>query len=226
MSLDTRYRPLTYDDVLGQAATIQLLRSLVINGTGHQQSYLFGGSHGSGKTSIGRILARALLCLAPVEGAPCDKCTSCLGILNTGGSINFTEVDAATNSGKDDVRRITQEIEYASFDGGKKLYLFDECFTEDTVLLTPEGPRKIFDIVESRQTCKVWARDLTTGEDGWADVSDWFDHGERDVWEMDFGDGLVLKVTDGQLFHTSNRGWVPAEELTCDDDVIMIESPV
>lgn len=127
MSLDTRYRPSTYADLLGQRGTVTILRQFVKTGAGFHQSYLFAGPFGSGKTTLGRILARALLCESPAEGEPCDNCTSCRSILDNGSSDTFIEVDAATNSGKADVKRITEEIEYATFSGRRRLYLFDEA---------------------------------------------------------------------------------------------------
>lgn len=126
MSLDTKYRPLRYSDVLGQDATVKVCKEYVRSGKGFRQSYVFAGAHGGGKTTCGRILARALLCEDPQDGEPCDKCSSCLAML-ADKSENFIEVDAATNSGKDDVRRITEEAKYGSFSGNRKIYLFDEC---------------------------------------------------------------------------------------------------
>jgi DNA polymerase III subunit gamma/tau len=126
VSLDTKYRPLCYSDVLGQDATIKVCKEYVRSGHGFRQSYVFAGAHGGGKTTCGRILARALLCENPQNGEPCDECPSCKAML-ADKSENFVEVDAATNSGKDDVRRITEEARYGSFSGGRKIYLFDEC---------------------------------------------------------------------------------------------------
>lgn len=127
MSLDIKYRPTCFGDVLGQAASIRVLRSFVHTGTGRRQSYLFSGPYGSGKTTVGRILARALLCENPTEeGDPCDQCESCVSLLERGTSVDFIEVDAATNSGKDAIRKIVEEIEYSSFTGRKQIYLFDE----------------------------------------------------------------------------------------------------
>lgn len=126
MSLDTKYRPITYDEVLGQEKTVQVLRNYVKSGGGYHQSYLFAGKWGSGKTTLGRILARALLCAAPVEGNACDACPSCRSLIDNGSSENFVEIDAATNSGKDSVRRILEEIQYTTFSGRQKIYLFDE----------------------------------------------------------------------------------------------------
>lgn len=125
MSLDTKYRPKTYQDVLGQKGSIKTLKGLVSEGVGWNQSYLFAGPYGSGKTTLGRVLARALLCEQPKEGEPCDECISCQSMLQ-GGSDAFIEVDAATNSGKADVKKILEELDYSAFSGRRKLYLFDE----------------------------------------------------------------------------------------------------
>jgi len=127
MSLDTKYRPTRFDDVLGQDATIRVLRNFIAKGTGRRQSYLFAGPFGSGKTTLGRILARALLCESPTdEGDPCDQCESCKSLLSLGTSVDFIEVDAATNSGKDAIRQVVDEIQYHTFTGRKQIYLFDE----------------------------------------------------------------------------------------------------
>jgi len=126
LSFDTKYRPRKFADVLGQESTIQILRQFIRTGAAFQQSYLFAGKWGSGKTTLGRILAMALLCESPQDGEPCGECTSCRTILETGASESFLEVDAATNSGKADIKRITEEIAYSTFSGKRRLYLFDE----------------------------------------------------------------------------------------------------
>lgn len=126
MALDTKYRPTRFEDVIGQENTVRVLREFVRRGTGFHQSYLFYGGHGSGKTTLGRILARALLCESPQDGNPCDACVSCRSILDRGSSECFIEVDAATNSGKDDVRRIVETLQYDTFSGKRRIYLFDE----------------------------------------------------------------------------------------------------
>ena len=126
MSLDTKHRPRTYADVLGQQSTVQILKQYVVSGAGFHQSYLFAGPWGSGKTTLGRVLARALLCTSPVDGEPCDRCTSCKSLLEGGTSPDFCEIDAATNSGKDSVRKIVDEIQYSTFSGKRRLYILDE----------------------------------------------------------------------------------------------------
>ena len=125
MSLDTKYRPLRYADVLGQDATVEVCKQIVKEGKAFHQSYVFAGAHGSGKTTTARIFARAMLCDAPVDGEPCDKCPSCFAVLS-GASEAFLEVDAATNSGKDHVRRIMEEAQFGTVSGKRRIYLWDE----------------------------------------------------------------------------------------------------
>jgi DNA polymerase III subunit gamma/tau len=113
--------------VIGQDATIKILKHIVSNGASLRQSYLFSGSHGCGKTTLGRILARAILCDSPVDGEPCNQCESCTSILTSGSHECFTEIDAATNSGKDNVRKILEELSYTSYAGKPRIWLFDEA---------------------------------------------------------------------------------------------------
>jgi len=126
MSLDTKYRPTRFDEVVGQETHVQVLRQIIKQGSGFHQSYVFCGSHGSGKTTLARILARALLCENPIDGNPCDKCPSCREILETGSSECFTEFDAATNSGKDDIKKLVEAVQYDTFSGKQRIYLLDE----------------------------------------------------------------------------------------------------
>jgi DNA polymerase III subunit gamma/tau len=126
MALDTKYRPRTYGDVLGQHATVSVLRQFIVEGRGFHQSYVFCGQHGSGKTTLGRILARALLCEAPFEGSPCDDCASCQTLLNGDTHECFVELDAATKSGKADLLRILEDVQYSTVSGKRRIYLFDE----------------------------------------------------------------------------------------------------
>ena len=127
MAFDTRYRPSKYGDVLGQEASVQVLRQLVKEGRGFHQSYVFCGQYGSGKTTTGRILARALLCSSPVGGNPCDTCQSCQTLLQGQTHECLVELDAATKSTKEDMLRITDDIQYSSFSGKRRIYLMDEA---------------------------------------------------------------------------------------------------
>jgi DNA polymerase III delta prime subunit len=219
VALDTKYRPINYSDVLGQDSTVEVLRQFIREGRGFHQSYIFCGQHGSGKTTMGRILARALLCEAHVDGEPCNQCTSCLSILERGSSECFVELDAATKSGKSDVTKITEDVTYSTFSGKRRIYLFDECFTEDTVLLTRAGFRSIRTLVEERFTGDVLSFDTDTQEKVWRPVTAWFDLGSREVITLEFDNGVELTVTTNQEIYTHNRGWVEAAQLTEQDDV-------
>lgn len=126
MAFDTKYRPRTYSEVLGQGTTVSILKKYVSEGRGFHQSYVFSGQHGSGKTTLARILARALLCESPNEGEPCDKCSSCFSLLSGEGHECFEEIDAATKSGKDDLSRIVEDANYSTFSGKKRIWLVDE----------------------------------------------------------------------------------------------------
>lgn len=126
MGLDTKYRPQTYSDVIGQKGTISVLKEIVRTGKGYHQSYVFEGSFGSGKTTTARILARALLCQSPVGGEPCDECQSCKDVL-AGSSLDCVEFDAASNSGADAIRALVDEIQYTTFSGKRRIYIVDEA---------------------------------------------------------------------------------------------------
>ena len=129
MSLDTKYRPQRFEDVIGQKGTIRVLQNLVKTNTVFEKSYVFAGPSGTGKTTTARILARAMLCdnLSP-EGEPCNQCISCREIIDGTASFNFVEMDAANNSGVDTIRQIVGSSDYYTL-GGKerRIYLIDEA---------------------------------------------------------------------------------------------------
>lgn len=144
MGLDTFYRPKRYQDVLGQQSIIAVLRQLVRSGKGFRQSYCFSGPYGTGKTTLARIFAKSLLCESPKEGEACDACDSCLIFLRKGSHPDFVEVDAASNSRKEDVERILESIKYQTFSGRKRVYAFDESqeiskAAQDSLLLPLEN---------------------------------------------------------------------------------------
>ncbi len=157
---DTLYRPLTFADVLGQVGTVQLLKARLRNGTALDTSYIFSGGSGQGKTTIARIFARAMLChnLDKNDPEPCNKCDSCLSILNDT-SIAFVEQDAASHGNIEQIRRIVDELPFTIMGADKRIYLFDEChrMSKDAqdVLLKPLEERKMIGMFCTTEPEKV-----------------------------------------------------------------------
>ena len=124
-TLYNKYRPVTFDDVVGQDVIVTTLKNQIItNKVGH--AYLFCGTKGTGKTTVAKIFARAINCKNRKDANPCNKCESCEASLNRS-SINIIEMDAASNKGIDNIRNLKNEIEYAPINGDKyKIYILDE----------------------------------------------------------------------------------------------------
>ena len=126
MSLDTKYRPIRYRDVVGNVGIVEVLKGIVGSGRVRNQSYIFSGLWGGGKTTLSRILARALVCDSPVSGEPCDKCFNCESALK-GESDAIVEFDAASKSTKADIQGLLESLEYSSFSGKRRVYIIDEA---------------------------------------------------------------------------------------------------
>lgn len=119
-----KYRPKTFDDVCGQEHVSSVLK-YEVKEEHLSHAYLFCGSRGTGKTTCARILAKAANCLSPENGNPCGKCENCLSIEN-GSAIDVVEIDAASNTGVENIREITEEVSYAAAFLKRKVYIIDE----------------------------------------------------------------------------------------------------
>ena len=106
-ALYRKWRPRTFDDVVGQEHITETLKRQVTSGR-LSHAYLFTGTRGTGKTTCAKILARAVNCLNPVNGNPCNQCAACQSI-ESGGAMEVLELDAASNSGVDQVRALRDE---------------------------------------------------------------------------------------------------------------------
>jgi len=124
LSLYRRWRPQRFADVVGQTEIVRTLRNAVVAGD-VAHAYLFAGERGIGKTSVARILARAVNCLAPTDGEPCNTCANCEAIL-ANRSLDIVEIDGASNRGIDHIRRLREEVSFAPTDLVKKVYIIDE----------------------------------------------------------------------------------------------------
>ncbi len=123
-ALYRKFRPDNFEEVKGQDHIVTTLKNQVkANRTGH--AYLFCGTRGTGKTSVAKILARAVNCEHPVDGSPCNTCRTCQAIKN-GTSMNVIEIDAASNNGVDNIREIREEVAYRPAEGRYKVYIIDE----------------------------------------------------------------------------------------------------
>ncbi len=124
ISLYRRYRPQRFSEVVGQEEVTRTLRNAVVAGQ-VAHAYLFSGERGIGKTSIARILARAVNCLKPEGGEPCNECANCKTIL-ANRTLDILEIDGASNRGIDHIRRLREEVAFAPTDLKTKVYIIDE----------------------------------------------------------------------------------------------------
>ena len=138
-----KYRPHDFDSLVGQEYTKKLLKNSVKNGK-FAHAYIFTGPRGTGKTSSAKIFAKAINCLNPVDGNPCNKCENCLSFSS---SPDIIELDAASNNGVDDIREIINNVRLAPSNMKIKVYIIDEFHMLSTsafnaLLLTLEEPPK------------------------------------------------------------------------------------
>jgi len=123
-ALYRKFRPITFGEMVGQDAITRTLKNQIIAGrVGH--AYLFNGGRGTGKTSAAKILARAVNCLNPIDGEPCNECEICKGAIN-GSLTDIVEMDAASNNSVEDIRSIREEVNFLPTKAKYRVYIIDE----------------------------------------------------------------------------------------------------
>lgn len=123
-ALYREYRPNTFDEILGQEHITTTLKHQVVNNN-LSHAYLFSGTRGTGKTSAAKVLSRAINCLDPKEGNPCNKCENCIALLEET-VMDVIEMDAASNNGVDDIRDLKDKVIYPPSKVKYKVYIIDE----------------------------------------------------------------------------------------------------
>ena len=158
-ALYRKWRPKTFDDVVGQAHITETLKQQVAGGR-PSHAYLFTGTRGTGKTSCAKILSRAVNCENPQGGNPCNACPSCLGIEN-GSILDVLELDAASNNGVDQVRALRDEAVYTPAAVRKRVYIVDEVHMLSTpafnalLKILEEPPAHLLFILATTELHKV-----------------------------------------------------------------------
>ena len=123
-ALYRKFRPQTFGEMVGQEHITKTLKNQIMAGrVGH--AYLFNGGRGTGKTSAAKILARAINCLNPKDGEPCNECEICKSILS-GANTDVVEMDAASNNSVEDIRAIREEVNFLPTTCKYRVYIIDE----------------------------------------------------------------------------------------------------
>jgi DNA polymerase III subunit gamma/tau len=207
--LHHKYRPQTFADLVGQEAIATTL-SNAMKTQRIAPAYLLTGARGTGKTSTARIMAKSLNCLsfdAPTA-TPCGKCEMCVSITR-GNALDITEIDAASNTGVDNIRDLIERSQFAPVQARYKVYAIDECLTGDALVQTDRGLMRIDDPkIKGRQVLS-YNENLKKWE--FKKVLRWLDRGIKPT--------LIIKTTHKEIRCTENhlistdRGWIQAKNV-------------
>ncbi len=160
-----KWRPQTFEDVSGQPHITETLKNELLSGR-VAHAYLFTGSRGTGKTSCAKILSKAVNCLTPVNGNPCNECEICQGIDN-GSILDVIEIDAASNNGVDNIRDLRDEANFTPVKSKYRVYIIDEVHMLSTgafnalLKILEEPPQHVIFILATTEVHKLPATILS-----------------------------------------------------------------
>ncbi|AFZ51213.1 DNA polymerase III, gamma/tau subunit [Dactylococcopsis salina PCC 8305] len=217
--LHQKYRPQTFADLVGQSAIGDTL-SNAIERQRIAPAYLFSGPRGTGKTSSARILAKSLNCINSKQptAQPCNQCEVCRSIVN-GSALDIVEIDAASNTGVDNIREIIDRSSFAPVKCRYKLYVIDECLTGDSLIQTSAGVMRIDN--PDLEGKKVLSYNETTQRWEEKKVLRWLNQGVKPTVKIKTTH-RELRCTENHLIRT-DQGWIKAKNLKAG---IKILSPV
>ena len=217
--LHHKYRPQTFADLVGQSAIATTLSNALISER-IAPAYLFTGPRGTGKTSSARILAKSLNCLSSDHPTPipCGKCSVCQAIAN-GSALDVIEIDAASNTGVDNIREIIERSQFAPVQCRYKVYVIDECLTGDSLVFTETGliPINHPEILGKR----VLSYNESSGEWEYKKVLRWLNRGVKATLTIQTRN-RTINCTSNHLIKTE-KAWIQAKNLKIGDQIL---SPV
>ncbi|VXD14857.1 DNA polymerase III, subunits gamma and tau [Planktothrix serta PCC 8927] len=207
--LHHKYRPQIFGHLVGQEAIATTLTN-AIESRRIAPAYLFTGPRGTGKTSSARILAKSLNCLANQNptATPCGICEVCKGITN-GSTLDVIEIDAASNTGVDNIRELIERSQFAPVQCRYKVYVIDECLTGDSLVQTREGLIRIDNPRLKGKQVLSYNEDQGIWE--YKKVLRWLDQGERSTLVIKTNN-YEIRCTDNHLLRTET-GWIEAKNV-------------